>query len=116
MRKTIAFFLIFFLLVFFFSSNKLFAQGEANIWYFGHGAGLDFNSGTPIAITDGALNTVEGCASISNSSGSLLFYTNGATVWNKQHQPMPNGTGLMGDSSSTQAAVIVPKPGSQSIY
>ena len=116
MRNTIASFLIFFLLVFSFSPNKLFAQGEANIWYFGEGAGLDFNSGTPIAITDGALHTLEGCAAISNSSGSLLFYTDGDTVWNKQHHPMPNGTCLKGDQSSTQAAIIVPKPGSSSIY
>ena len=116
MRIVKAFFLVFFLLVFSFSCNKLFAQGEANIWYFGGGAGLYFNSGTPIAITDGALKTMEGCATISTSSGSLLFYTDGDTVWNKQHHPMPNGTGLKGDQSSTQAAIIVPKPGSAGIY
>jgi hypothetical protein len=29
---------------------------------------------------------------------------------------MPNGSGLMGSSSSTQAALAIPKPGSQTIY
>ena len=42
-----------------------FSQGEANIWYFGANAGLDFNSGTPVAITDGQIDTLEGCATIS---------------------------------------------------
>ena len=29
---------------------------------------------------------------------------------------MPNGTGLKGDDSSTQSAIIIPQPGSSSIY
>ena len=37
------------------------AQGEANIWYFGKNAGLDFNSGSPVALTNGQLVTSEGC-------------------------------------------------------
>lgn len=92
------------------------SQNEANIWYFGENAGLDFNSGTPVALLDGALNTFEGCSTISDENGSLLFYTDGTTVWNKNHIPMPNGTGLSGDSSSTQSAIIVPKPSDANIY
>jgi gliding motility-associated-like protein len=92
------------------------AQGEANIWYFGTNAGLDFNSGSPVTLTNGQLNTSEGCATISNTSGQLLFYTDGVTVWNKNHVVMPNGTGLAGNSSSTQSATIVPKPGSSTIF
>lgn len=92
------------------------AQGEANIWYFGQNAGLDFNSGSPVALTDGQINTLEGCATISNGAGQLLFYTDGVTVWNKNHQIMPNGTGLFGETSSTQAAIIVPKPNDPNIY
>ena len=37
---------------------------EGNIWYFGYGAGLDFNSGSPVPLLDGQLYTLEGCASI----------------------------------------------------
>ena len=93
-----------------------FAQGEANSWYFGENAGLDFNSGSPVALTNGQLVTDEGCATISDSSGQLLFYTDGVTVYNKNHQIMVNGTGLMGHASSTQSATIVPKPGSTHLY
>jgi|GEM_PF-347225 len=96
--------------------SKAHAQGETNIWYFGENAGLDFNSGSPVAITDGQLVTEEGCATISDSSGQLLFYTDGATVWDKTHVIMPNGTGLLGDFSSTQSAIIVPKPNTPNVY
>lgn len=96
--------------------GNCFAQNEANIWYFGQYAGLDFNSGSPVALTDGALYTREGCATISDQNGNLLFYTDGVTVWNKLHQVMENGTGLRGHFSSSQSALIVRKPGVDSLY
>ncbi|HRE76427.1 MAG TPA: T9SS type B sorting domain-containing protein [Flavobacterium sp.] len=97
-------------------SSFCLAQGEANIWYFGQQAGLDFNNGAPVALTDGQMPTPEACATISDSSGQLLFYTSGYIVWNKLHQIMPNGTDLLGHTSSTQGALIIPKPGSTTIY
>lgn len=92
------------------------AQNEANIWYFGNHAGLDFNSGSPVALTDGQLDTQEGCAAISDYTGQLMFYTDGVTVYDKIHMPMLNGTALMGHSSSAQSATIVPKPGSTTLF
>jgi len=103
-------------LILFLYCNVGFAQGEANIWYFGKYAGLDFNSGSPVALTNGQLNTDEGCATLSNAAGQLLFYTDGITVYNRNHQIMANGTGLMGHPSSTQSATIVPLPGSPTLY
>ena len=104
------------IIIFFLSILVSHAQREANIWYFGQNAGLDFNSGSPIALTNGQLATDEGCATISNASGQLLFYTDGITVYNRNHTIMLNGTGLMGHPSSTQSATIVPKPGSSNLY
>ncbi len=92
------------------------AQKEANIWYFGNKAGLDFNSGSPVVLTDGAMSTNEGCASVSDANGDLLFYTNGMIVYNKNHSTMLNGTGLLGTENSTQSAAIVKKPGSNTLY
>lgn len=92
------------------------AQGEANIWYFGNKAGLDFSSGSPVALTNGELVTEEGCATLSTSTGQLLFYTDGSTIYNKNHVVMVNGSGLMGHSSSTQSATIIPMPGSTALY
>lgn len=92
------------------------AQQQGSIWYFGNKAGLDFRSGSPVALLDGQINTDEGCATISDANGNLLFYSDGGSVWNRNHQKMPNGTGLSGDSSATQAAVIVPHPGNTNQY
>lgn len=91
-------------------------QGEAANWYFGERAGLNFNTSPPTALTDGALTTLEGCATISDSGGNLLFYTNGTRVWNREHEVMPNGTGLLGEDTSTQSAIVVPNPQQPNIY
>lgn len=106
-------FLFIFISLFLIHAN---AQKEANNWFFGQNAGLSFESGSPVAVSGGQLNTEEGCTSISNSSGDLLFYTNGVYVYNKNDLQMPNGYGLLGDQSSTQSAIIVPKPGDPDIY
>jgi hypothetical protein len=92
------------------------AQKQANYWYFGQYAGISFALGPPTPLTNGALNTGEGCSSISTAAGSLEFYTDGRFVYNKNHQQMPNGFGLNGNSSSTQSGIIVPKPGSGTEY
>ena len=103
-------------LLFLAGSTNVFSQGEAAIWYFGGNAGLDFNSGAPVALTNSALYTGEGCSTVSDANGNLLFYTNGVTVYNSSHQIMTNGDGLDGNNSSSQSAVIVRKPGSSTIY
>lgn len=95
--------------------SSAFPQKEANVWYFGS-SGIDFNSGSPIVLINSAMNAYEGCASMSSNAGDLLFYTDGKTVWNKNHVPMSNGTGLLGNISTTQSAIIVPKPGSSTVY
>jgi gliding motility-associated-like protein len=89
---------------------------ESNWWYFGNYAGINFTSGVPVAVTDNAMFANQGCASISDANGNLLFYTNGVNVWNRNHTVMPNGSGLLGNASATQSAIIVQKPGSTSIY
>ncbi|MBK9637784.1 MAG: hypothetical protein IPO63_08170 [Bacteroidetes bacterium] len=83
---------------------------EGRYWYFGNQAGLDFNSSPPTALTNGAMSAFEGCATISDVNGVLQFYTNGNMVWDKTHTPMPSGSGLNGDGTATQTAIIVPKP------
>ncbi|WP_445719980.1 T9SS type B sorting domain-containing protein [Flavobacterium sp.] len=105
-----------FIISFIFCLNLVFSQNQANTWYFGNKAGLNFNSGTATALFDGELNTLEGCATISNAAGQLLFYTDGVTVYDRTHQVMQNGTGLLGHPSSTQSAIIVPNPSNPNIY
>ena len=91
------------------------AQSPFSNWYF-YNAGLSFNSGTPVALTNSIMNQPEGCATVSDANGQLLFYTDGKRVFDKNHQVMPNSLYLKGDGSSSNSAVIVPKPGSKRYY
>ncbi len=98
----------------------------SNQWYFGEMAGLDFNTQPPTALTDGQMLTPEGCATISDPDGKLLFYTNGSTVWNRDHQVMPildtathmglAGNQIGGDSTVSQGVMIVPFMNDETMY
>ena len=109
-------------LLFVLLSLNVFAQKEANNWFFGTGAGVRFQDDGEVSLLTGSpINTNEGCSSISDASGNLLFYTDGRNVWDRNHVLMPNGnymegTGLYGDPSSTQSAIIIPQKGNPNIY
>ena len=110
------------LLFTFFFSVIAFAQEETTNWAFGNNAGLNFDlaTGNVVPIST-SINTSEGCSTISDENGVLQFYTDGRTVWNRNHQIMPNGnyfggTGLLGDPSSTSSGVIVPHPTNSNLY
>jgi hypothetical protein len=93
-------------------------------WYFGAGASVDFNkanggAGETAQDSNSAqvvIDQLEGSAAIADTSGQLLFYTDGARVYNRLHRVMENGEGLMGHSSSTQGALIVPHPTYPDLY
>ncbi len=88
---------------------------SADIWYFGKETGLDFSQDTPVVLTDGKTWTAEGTSVISDALGQLLFYTDGRTVYARDHTTMPNGTFLNGDESTTQT-LIVPHPGDKARF
>ena len=83
---------------------------ENAVWAMGKHAGLDFMQGPdPVAITSAIdeLNN-EGCASVCDKSGHLLFYTNGKKIWNRNNAVMSNGGSLPGIATATQSSLIVP--------
>jgi gliding motility-associated-like protein len=89
-------------------------QGQSgkqnNHWVFGTAAKLEFHTGNPNAATL-PFNSIEACATASDPlSGALLFYSDGVTVRDKNGDPMPNGTGLKGSTTSSQGALILPHP------
>ncbi|HOZ88433.1 MAG TPA: hypothetical protein PL029_11785, partial [Bacteroidia bacterium] len=92
------------------------AQNQMSKWYFGLQAGLDFMTNPPTILTNGAMTTGEGCATISNAAGNLLFYTNGVNIYDQTHNVMANGTGLTGNGSTTQSSIIVKQPGNSNIF
>ncbi len=106
----------FLIIILFFLSVNVNGQYETGHWFFGDHVGLDFTGGSPDPEHGSSMMTEEGCSSISTSCGDLVLYTDGETVWNANHQVMQNGTGLLGNFSSTQSGIIIPKPKDENIY
>lgn len=110
------------------------AQKETYNWYFGSNCGITWSdtrdvsstglfgipdatlSGLPVNVVNSKINTSEGCFSLSDNSGNLLFYSDGKTVWNRNNLVMTNGSLLLGDASSAQSGIVLPYPGSTTRY
>jgi PKD repeat protein len=110
------------MVVYLFPIHGLYCQKRAEKWIFGNGgAGLDFSCNPPFPVSgNSGYYSVEGCTSISDEDGNLLFYSNGEKVWNRNHVLMPNGfdMGITPDcfGSTTQGCLIVPHPGNSDLY
>lgn len=92
------------------------AQGEMNHWFFGKQVGLSFSSSNPKFISKSRINSIEACASISDSSGKLLFYCQPSVVYNRNHEVMKNGSIFSYGENATQGTGILPMPGSKDKY
>ncbi len=107
-------------------ASSAYAQQEMTNWLFGTNAGLSWNqtqsltatgvygttsttlAGLPTTITGSPMNTGEGCFSISDANGNLLFFSDGMTIWNKNYGIIASG--LSGHSSSAQSGIALPYP------
>jgi len=116
--------------------NGLWTEKQAYNWYFCMNAGLNFSQTPPLPLDNGnvasitsyqtdengvnnpdtAYEAVAGSSVMSDSEGNLLFYTDGNTVWNKNHQVMVNGTDLICGPWGKQNNIIVPAPGHPDRY
>ncbi|MFA7274478.1 MAG: T9SS type A sorting domain-containing protein [Crocinitomicaceae bacterium] len=95
-------------------------QSKQNyVWKFGStGAGIDFSTCSPTLLTNGINNLMpfEGQSAISdNTTGTLLFYTDGYNIYDSTNNVMQYGNGAGLNNSLTQT-IIIKKPGSNSIY
>lgn len=102
--------------------NSLHASSQSymNNWCFGDSIGLNFSTDPPSTFHT-SINTLEACASISDSLGNLLFYTNGENIWNKGNEVMENGDSIEihhtgGHSGVTQGVLIIPSDSKDSLY
>lgn len=100
----------------FFNIGNCTAGATTVNWLFSHSM-LTFATSPP---TITWLNHLDGFQEsttvMSDYNGNLLFYSTGDTVYDRSHNPMPNGTGLMGGVSATQGQLIIPIPGSTGRY
>jgi len=96
---------------------------EGAHWFYGYDTGLNFTVTQTLngianvpTFSAGPIHTDEGCFSLSDSEGNLLFSSDGMTVFDKLHNVMPNGTGLRGDPSSAQSGIVIPRPNNSKEY
>ena len=100
------------------------SQGENMNWHYGKNVSLNFGQ-TPLTVSPSQINTIEGCSSVSDASGNLLFYTTGFKIWNRNGVEMPNATGLLGNGpvfltqsagSGYKSVQIIKHPGNSQQY
>ena len=94
-------------------------------WIFGNRAGLKFvgyadsipgNERVELFKTCTQVINKEGVSTMSDAQGNLLFHAGGTWVGDATLSTMKNGNELFGNVSTTQTSVIVPQPGSDSLY
>ena len=98
------------LFIFVIANSILYAQynqASGNVWVFGDGVKVDFNSAPPQVQIGFSASTLESCASIADCDGNLLFYIIQIKCLIKS-KLMSNGGNLIGDSSSTNGSLIAP--------
>lgn len=109
-------------------------QGLSNLWYMGYaswagpptgGIDIDFYSGTPVInYVSRPMDLSRTHANISDTSGNMLFYTNGYYIADASNDTMMNGSNISPTSYLVnpyalpipQAALIIPMPGSSHLY
>jgi hypothetical protein len=98
------------------TGTALAQHAEWSRWYFGSLAALRFTPDSALALSDSRMVSVAACATVCDSTGRLLLYSNGRRVWNGRHQLLINGTRLGGDSLSSQGCSLVPIPQRPGLY
>ena len=95
---------------------------DAN-WVFGDSAGLKFLDGGVTQPFSSSIHSFESSASISDSLGNILFYSDAISIWNSNNEIMENGTELFSNllsyeenTSCTQGSLILPIPGKMNEY
>jgi hypothetical protein len=120
--------LILLILLWFYTDT--YGAGRNNFWITGYqnvnprpfgNSIITFNNSTPdTAYLQGPLNFRRSCATICDTNGSLLCYTNGISIANANHEIMQNGGGLNPSSYTTsmepygqfllQSVLFIPRP------
>ena len=70
------------------------AQLQNSSWFVGQGSGLKFTQNGPVLGDSTVMGFDRGATTVSDSVGSLLFYSNGAKLYNRLHQPMFGNSNL----------------------
>lgn len=100
-------YIIYILIVIISSNSYLSAFADKDLWIFGNGASLKFDSPNPnpYALSDDFLiNSIEASATGFDQNGNLLFYSDGEKIWNFKHEVIFDE--LKGAKDATQGVTI----------
>ena len=107
------------------TNNWLVGYSSAGGTPFGH-TRFDFFNGAPVITADSVeMDFYRASANISDAQGNMLFYTNGYYIADASNDTMQNGNDISPTGyrlwvpealNVPQACLILPKPGSSSIY
>ncbi len=96
--------------------NVSISQKQANHWFFGYpgqGVRLDFNTSPPdVAFLD--FNVLHSSASISDTAGNLLLYSDGSSIFGPTGAKLP--ISLSGNSSARQCLLFAKMPDNPGFY
>ena len=73
-----------------------------------------FENGSVRTTDEFELSSLEGSVSMSDESGKLLFYSNGLSVYNRNHEPMLRDPNLGG--RNTVGAIVLPSSTEDGVY
>lgn len=116
-------------------STMVHAQKENYNWVFGNKAGLTWINTQSFTGTEpfttppqtvplekipkpfvSAVNTGEGCFTVSSPSGELMFYSDGIYIWDKNNSIINQDHYLTGNTSSAQSGLVLPYPNNSEKY
>ncbi|MDP5106452.1 MAG: T9SS type B sorting domain-containing protein [Polaribacter sp.] len=83
------------------------AQREADNWYFGNNAGLNFSTSMPTVIQGSSIFSTKGSSAISDKNGNTVFYSNGTFLKNDKNFDIATTFGGS-NGGLTQSAIFIP--------
>jgi photosystem II stability/assembly factor-like uncharacterized protein len=99
-----------------FCLSNISAQTAANNWIFGD-FGLHFDDDSVTVSREFAEFSHQGSSSYTNEEDELLVYTDGLTVWDRNHQIMEGGDIFELESSiQIVESMVIKKPGSENLF
>ena len=76
------------------------AQLTGNIWYFNDSLGLKFGEKTVLKLNDG-VTKLNGGTAVLSMDDTLIIYTDGLNAFNSKHNPIKNGTKILGNGDQS---------------
>jgi hypothetical protein len=94
--------------LFIFGSNQSKAQITGNIWYVNDSLGIKFGEKTILKLNDG-VTKLNGGTAVLSIDDTLVIYTDGINVFNSKHNPIQNGTKILGNGVQSSLLLQLPE-------